>query len=52
MKVNKNKLKAGDTTDIIISVLMIKTPIYNNESTNITATLIATPIDNTNVSNI
>lgn len=52
MKVNKNKLQAGDTTDIIISVLMIKTPIYNNESTNITATLIATPIDNTNVSNI
>ena len=47
-RVEDNKLQAGDTTTATITVTMIKTPLENEVSTNITGTLTAFPLENTN----
>ena len=41
-----NKLQAGEETTAKVKVEMIKTPITDSVSTSITATLIATPLEN------
>ena len=41
-----NKLQAGEETTAKVKVEMIKTPITDSVSTSITATLVATPIEN------
>ena len=42
-----NSLQAGEKTTVTVKVEMIKTPINDSISTSITASLIATPIENT-----
>ena len=44
--INDNKLQAGEETTAKVKVEMIKTPITDSVSTSITATLIATPLEN------
>jgi len=44
--INDNKLQAGEETTATVKVEMIKTPINNAVATSITATLIATPLEN------
>lgn len=41
-------LQAGEETTVTVEVEMLKTPITEAVSTTVTATLVATPIDNTN----
>ena len=40
------ELQAGDITTVTVTIEMLKTPIDNDETTSITATLTADPIDN------
>jgi len=44
--IQDNKLQAGEETTATVKVEMIKTPITDSVSTSITATLVATPIEN------
>ena len=44
--IQDNKLQAGEETTATVKVEMIKTPINNAVTTSITATLIATPLEN------
>ena len=44
-KILDNKLQAGEETTVTVKVEMLKTPVESAVSTNITATLIATPIE-------
>ena len=44
--INDNKLQAGEETTATVKVEMIKTPVNNAVTTSITATLIATPLEN------
>ena len=49
--IDDDELNAGDIIYVRISVVMIKTPIDNVESTNIVAKLIANPADDADSSN-
>ena len=44
--IQDNKLQAGEETTATVKVEMIKTPVNNAVTTSITATLIATPLEN------
>ena len=48
--IDDNKLQAGDTTLATVKVEMIKTPIVDDVSTNVTAKLTASPLENTQAS--
>ena len=49
-KILDNKLQAGEETTVTVKVEMLKTPVTDAVSTSITATLIATPIDDAEAS--
>jgi len=49
-KILDNKLQAGEETTVTVKVEMLKTPVTAAVSTNITATLIATPIEDAEAS--
>ena len=49
-KILDNKLQAGEETTVTVKVEMLKTPVTDAVSTNITATLIATPVEDAEAS--
>ena len=49
-KILDNKLQAGEETTVTVKVEMLKTPVTDTVSTNITATLVATPIEDAEAS--
>ena len=49
-KILDNKLQAGEETTVTVKVEMLKTPVESAVSTSITATLIATPIEDAEAS--
>ena len=49
-KILDNKLQAGEETTVTVKVEMLKTPVESAVSTNITATLVATPIEDAEAS--
>ena len=46
--INDNKLQAGETTTVTVKVEMVKTPLTDSVSTNITTKLKANPLENNN----
>ena len=49
-KILDNKLQAGEETTVTVKVEMLKTPVESAVSTSITATLVATPIEDAEAS--
>ena len=49
-KILDNKLQAGEETTVTVKVEMLKTPVTDTVSTSITATLVATPIEDAEAS--